>query len=68
MFDNGYEFKRGFKPLLKDFYIKPILMTIKNPQANDIVERLHQLILNMLVTKDLANKVFIDIDPWGETL
>ena len=41
---------------------------IKNPQGNTPVERVHQVILNILVTKDLDNKVFDYIDPWGETL
>ena len=34
MFDNSYEFKRDFTPLLKDFNITPILTSVKNPQAN----------------------------------
>ena len=29
---------------------------------------MHQVILNMLVIKDLDNKVFNYIDPWGENL
>ena len=29
---------------------------------------MHQVILNMLVTKDIHNKSFDYIDPWGETL
>ena len=33
-----------------------------------MVERVHQVILNMLVTKDLYNKVFDHTDPWDETL
>ena len=33
-----------------------------------MVEHLHQVILNMLVTKDIDNKVFDYIDPWGENL
>ena len=33
-----------------------------------MVERGHQVILNMLYTKDLDNKVLDHIDPWGETL
>ena len=39
-----------------------------NPQAGTPVERVHMLILNMLDTKDLDNKVFEHIYPWGETL
>ena len=68
MFDNGSDFKQDFIPLLKDFDIKPVLTSIKNPQSNAPVERLHQLILNMLVTKDPDNKVFDCIYPWYETL
>ena len=37
-------------------------------KTNYLVERVHQVILNMIVTKDLANKVFKYIYPWGETL
>ena len=33
-----------------------------------MMKRVHPVILNMLVTKDLDNKVFDCIDPWGETL
>ena len=43
-------------------------MTIKNPQANALVERVQQVILNRLVTKDLANKFFNYINLWSETL
>ena len=68
MFDNGSEFKRDFTHLLEDLKIKPVLTSVKNPQANATVEQLHQVILNMLVTKYLDNKDFDYIDPWGETL
>ena len=54
--------------MLKDFNIKPVLTSVKKPQANAPVDLLHQVILNMLVTKYLDNKVFDYIDPWGETL
>ena len=54
MFDNVYEFKQYSTTFLKDLYIKPLLKGIKNPQDNATVEREHQVILNMLVTKDLA--------------
>ena len=68
MFDNGSELKRDFTPLLKDFDIKPVLTSVKIPQANASVDRVHQVILNMLFTKDLDKKVFDYIDPWGGTL
>ena len=54
--------------MLKDSDIKPVLTSVKNPQANTPVEQVNQGILNMLVTKDLDNKVFEYIYPWGETL
>ena len=63
VFDNGYEFKQYFTPLLKDFAIKPVLTSVKNPQSNAPVDQVHQLMLNMIVTKDLDNKVFDYIDP-----
>ena len=68
MFDNRYESKKEFNTLLKDFDIKPVLTTTRNPQSNALVERVHQVILNMIVTKDISNKVFDYIYTWGETL
>ena len=68
MFENGSNFKRYFTPLIEEFDIKPVLTSVKKQKANAMVERVHQLILNMLVTKDLDKKVFGLIDPWGETL
>ena len=56
VFDKSSEFKRDFNPLLKDFDIKPVLTSVKNPQANASVEQVYQVILNMLATKDLDNK------------
>ena len=53
LFNNRSELKRYFTPLIKDFDIKPVLTSVKKTQANALVERLHQVILNMLITKDL---------------
>ena len=68
VFDNRYEFKQDFTILLKYLDIKPVLTYIDNPQANSPVERVHKVILNILITKDLYNKVCDHIYPWGETL
>ena len=68
MFDNISSFKQYFNPLLKYFNIKRILTSVKKPQANAPMERVQQVILNMLGTKDLDNRVFEHIYPWGETL
>ena len=54
--------------MLKEFDIKALLTSVKNHQANALVERVHQVILNIIVTKDLYDKVFDHIDTWGETL
>ena len=58
MSDNGSEFKLEITPLLKDFSIKPFYTTLKNSQDNSMVDRMHQVIYNTIVTKDLYNKVF----------
>ena len=54
--------------MINNFDIKPVLTTIKIPEANAPVERVHQVILNVLVTKDLSKKVFDYKYLWGETL
>ena len=56
VFNNGSEFRGDFTPLLKDFDIKSVLTPVKNPQDNAPVEQVHQVILNMLVTKDIDKK------------
>ena len=68
IYDNGSEFKRHFEVLLKDFAIKPKCTTIKNPQSNSPVERIHQVLKSMFTTKNLPNQRFDLIDPFGEIL
>lgn len=68
IFDNGSEFKKDFLPLLKDFAIKPKPTTVKNPQSNAVVERVHQVVGNMIRTQELDNRVFDYINPWGPIL
>ena len=66
IFGNGSEFRRNFIPLLKYFSVKPTCTTIKYPQANGILERIHQVVSSMLKTKDLTNVTFDAIAPWSK--
>ena len=68
MFDKGPEFKRDFTTFLKDFDIKPVLTSTKKPQATAPVERLHQVILNLLATNDIYKNISNHIYPLGENL
>jgi len=55
--------------LLKDFDVKATLTTVENPQeANSPVERIHQVIQNMLAVKDLESQMFDFVYPWGKIL
>ena len=68
IFDNGSEFKKNFVPLLKDWSIKPKCTTVKNPQANSPIERIHQVVRHMFLTKTMKDKVLDFVDPFGEIL
>jgi transposase InsO family protein len=68
VFDNGSEFKKDFVPLLEDFAIKPKCTSIKNPQSNSPVERIHQVLTNIFRTKNLHEQIFDYFDPFGEIL
>ena len=52
-YDNGSEFKLHFEDLCKSFNIKQRPTTVKNPQANAIIERVHGVIGDMMRTRDL---------------
>ena len=66
--DNGSEFKRAFKPLLQTYGIKAKRISVKNPQANAILERIHQVIQDMLRTHALEDYDFNMDDPWSDIL
>jgi len=57
-----------FMTLLKDFDIKPKPTTVENPQGNSPVERIHQVVQNMIKTKELYTIIFDLIDPLDEIL
>ena len=65
--DNDSKFNGHFTPLLNEFTIPPIHAYMKNIQSDSTVEHIHQLIYNMIVTKDLDRKVYDYIYYFGET-
>ena len=53
IYDNGSEFKLHFEHLCDSYGIKRKPTTVKNPQANAILERVHQVLGQMLRTSEL---------------
>ena len=58
--DNGSEFKKDFEALLESYSIKRKPTTIKNPQANAILERVHGVLGDMMRTSDINNQETVD--------
>ena len=50
IYDNGSEFKLNFEALCKLYGLKRKPTTVKNPQANDILELIHGVFMDMLRT------------------
>ncbi len=50
---NGSEFKLHFRSLCNTYGVKPKPTSVKNPQANAILERIHGVLGNILRTSDL---------------
>ena len=74
IYDNGSEFKLHFAALCDSYGIKRKPTSVKNPQANAILERVHQVLGQMLRTSeiDMANSVspddvdvFLDNAAWA---
>ena len=61
----GFEFHNMVKT---DYGIKCKPITVQNPQANAIVERVHQVIGNMIRTYELEDNYLDENDPWGGIL
>ncbi len=74
IYDNGSEFKLNFECLCETYGIKRKPNKIKNPQANAILVRLHQVLGHMLRTSKLNMadtltpddvNVFLDNAAWA---
>jgi hypothetical protein len=53
IYDNGSEFKLHVEALCDSYGIKRKPTSVKNPQANAILERVHQVIMTMLRTAEI---------------
>ena len=69
-FDRGSEFiGKDFQKMIKqDYGVKAKPITVRNPQANAIVERVHQVIGNMIRTFELEKNYLDEEDPWKGVL
>ena len=47
---------------------RPNLLTVRNPQANAIVARIHRVIGNIIRTFELEDNYLDEDDPWKGTL
>jgi hypothetical protein len=74
VYNNGSEFKLHFEYLCESYGITHKPTTVKNPRANGILERVHQVLEQMLCTAelDMANSVtpddvdvFLDNVAWA---
>ena len=68
IYDNGSEFKLHFESLCDDYGIKRKPTTIKNPQANAILERIHGVLGNMIRTANLDKSETVDPDMVDDVL
>jgi transposase InsO family protein len=65
-YDRGSEFiGHEFQDMIvNDYGIKRKPITVRNPQANAIVERIHQVIGNIIRTFELQTNYLDEDDPW----
>ena len=61
----GHKFKRMCK---RDYGIKCKFITTRNPQANAIIEHVHQVLGNLIRTFELKENSMDDDDPWAGIL
>lgn len=66
-FDSGSEFKAKFKKIMREkINLKVKAISVRNPQANAVIERFHQTIGNMSKTFQVYNRDELDEeDPWA---
>jgi transposase InsO family protein len=65
-FGNGSEFKSVFKEMCDNLGIKCSPTTSYNPQVNSVIERIHQVMGNMLRASELEDRELDPDNPWNE--
>jgi Integrase zinc binding domain len=69
VFDKGSEFMAEFtKMVKKDYQIKIKGISTRNPQANAIIERVHQTLGNVIRTFQVHDAYLDEDDPWSGIL
>jgi hypothetical protein len=69
--DRGSEFiGQDFRDMCEtDYGIKRKIISTRNPQANAIVERVHQTLANLIRSQEIQDDPYVDEDdPWGGIL
>ena len=65
IFDRGSEFMAEFATMVKDDYgIKRKPITKRNPQANAMIERVHQVLGNLIRSHEVHKTEIDEEDPW----
>jgi hypothetical protein len=67
-YDGGSEFKSVFDKMRQNYGMKKKPSTSYNPQSNGIIERVHQVLTDILRTFELEKKELDERDPWGPFL
>ena len=69
-FDGGSEFKADFNKIVREeFNLVTKPASVRNPQGNSILERIHQVMGNMIKTFQVYNRDDMDEnDPWSGIL
>ena len=62
IYDNGSEFKLHFKELCDSYQLKRKPTTVKNPQANAILKRMHGVPVDMMQTSSIDMSQTVDPD------
>jgi transposase InsO family protein len=69
IFDRGKEFMGEFARMVeKDYGIKRKPTTTRNPQANSVIERIHQTIGNIIRSFQIGQIEIDEQDPWSGVL